>query len=263
MTKTLAVRVARKWDEAEDICALELVDSVGGSLPAYDAGSHIDVRISSGIVRQYSLARAHSNGNSYEIAVLRDPKSRGGSAALCDSVSEGDLLQISEPRNCFSLVPAKHSVLLAGGIGITPILCMAETLHSTQRTFELHYCARSAGRMAFRQRIADSSLASHASFHLDDGAPVQKLDLAKTLGNPETGKHLYVCGPGAFLEFVRSAAKTSGWAHGNVHFEYFAAPSDRLEATSGVFEVVVASTGRSVVVAENESIVAALSRCGT
>jgi vanillate O-demethylase ferredoxin subunit len=255
------VRVIRKWREAEGIFGFELVDASGGSLPPFGAGSHIDVAVPGGIVRQYSLSRLFGARGSYEIAVLREPESRGGSATLCDSVKEGETLEISAPRNHFPLESASYTLLLAGGIGITPILCMAEHLAAQGSSFELHYCSRSPGRMAFRERIASSSFASRTFFHFDDGEPSQLLDPLAVFDSPEPGKHLYVCGPSGFLEYIRKAARDAGWRDANVHFEYFSPPADPAPAAAGSFEVQIASSGLTVTV-QDESIADALLRVG-
>src|SRR5258706_3747739 len=124
---TLRVRVARKATAAVDICTFELVSADDGSLPAFSAGSHLDVHLPNGLTRQYSLCNDPAESHRYLIGVLRDSVSRGGSRAMHDLVNEGDLLEISAPKNHFALAHgASRSLLLAGGIGITPILCMAE-----------------------------------------------------------------------------------------------------------------------------------------
>lgn len=261
MSDKRAVRVTRKWQEAEGIYGFELEDALGGSLPPFSAGSHIDVHVPGGFVRQYSLSRLQGERNDYQIAVLRDPESRGGSATLCESIKEGDTLEISEPRNHFPLQAGEHSLLLAGGIGITPILCMAEQLVVEGASFELHYCSRSPERMAFKERIARSRFASKTFFHFDDGEASQLLDPAGVFADPEPGKHLYVCGPSGFLEHIRSSARNAGWQDGNVHFEYFAPPADQRTAKGESFEVEIPSSGVSVAVGD-ETIVEALLRVG-
>ena len=149
MPTPLTVRVTRKQTEALDICTFELADVQGAALPAFGAGSHIDVQVPNGLTRQYSLCNDPLERHRYVIGVLRDPASRGGSTALHDHVNEGDVLRISAPRNHFPLTQhAQRSLLLAGGIGITPILCMAEMLAQTGAPFELHYCTRSRERTA-------------------------------------------------------------------------------------------------------------------
>ena len=222
MSSPIAVRVARKTTEALDICSLELVAVDGSALPAFSAGSHIDVQLPGGITRQYSLC---NNGEShrYVVSVLRDPASRGGSQAVHDQVQEGDQITISAPRNHFALAhDAKQHLLLAGGIGVTPILCMAERLAVTGGDFHMHYCTRSKERTAFLQHITDAAYADRVAFHFDDGDATQKLNLATTLATPRDGVHLYVCGPKGFMDAVLATARAQGWPEAQLHYEFFA-----------------------------------------
>ena len=174
----LNVRVERRTSEAEDICSYELVSADGSPLPAFSAGSHIDVHVGPNLVRQYSLCNPPHETHRYLIGVLRDPASRGGSQGMHESIHAGASLTISAPKNHFPLVEAKRSLLLAGGIGVTPVLAMAEALSAQGANFEMHYCARSPERTAFRERIASSPFAEQVHFHYDSGAAEQKLDLS-------------------------------------------------------------------------------------
>ena len=259
---TMAVRVARKQQEAVDICTYELVAQDGGALPAFSAGSHVDVHLPGGLTRQYSLCNDPTESHRYLIGVLRDPASRGGSAAMHDLVAEGQLLQISAPKNHFPLAhDASRHLLLAGGIGVTPILCMAERLANTGADFEMHYCTRSPERTAFHQRIAGAAFAPKVQFHFDNGAPEQKLNLAALLGAPASGVHLYVCGPKGFMDAVLNTAREKGWPEAQLHYEFFAGtvtPSD----SDASFEVQVASTGKIVVVPKDKTVVQALADAG-
>ena len=237
---TLAVKVLRKTVEAQDIVSFEFASTDGAPLPPFSAGSHIDVHIAPGLVRQYSLCNDPHENHRYQIAVLKDPQSRGGSVAVHAQINEGDVITISGPRNHFELAPAPHYLLFAGGIGVTPILCMAERLAKIDAGFDLHYSARSKERTAFYDRIATSTFADRAHFHFDDGA--DKLDLPAALQAAPPDTHLYVCGPGGFIDFVTSTAHAAGWGNDRVHFEYFGvAPQD----TTGdvAFDVKIASTG--------------------
>ena len=262
VTGGLRVRVASKSTEATDICSFELVEVDGRSLPAFSAGSHVDVDVADGITRQYSLCNDPAESHRYQIAVLRDAATRGGSAAMHDRVMVGDLLTISAPKNHFPLAhEAKKSLLLAGGIGITPILCMAERLAAIGADFEMHYCTRSADRTAFRDHILKSGFVDRVHFHFDDGDESQKLKLAPLLESAASDTHLYVCGPGGFLDFVRGCAKDQGWPDTRVHFEYFSAkPVDGHGDTA--FDVRLASSGRTVNVPIGCSIVQALASVG-
>lgn len=261
-SSTLNVRVARKWLEAPDICAIELVAEPGQVLPAFSAGSHIDVHLPGGLTRQYSLCNDPSENHRYQIAVLRDPASRGGSVAVHEQVQQGQLLQISMPKNHFALAhDARKHLLLAGGIGITPVLCMAERLANTGADFELHYCTRSRARTAFVQRIGNSAFASRVHWHFDDEAPAQKLDIDQTLAQPSSGLHLYVCGPKGFMDAVLRSARAQGWAEAQLHYEFFAAEVAS-SADANSFEVQLASTGKVVVVPPGVSVIQALAAEG-
>jgi vanillate monooxygenase ferredoxin subunit len=259
---SLSVRVARKAVEAQDICTFELVAVDGRPLPSFSAGSHVDVQLPGGLTRQYSLCNDPAESHRYLIGVLRDAASRGGSVAMHDQVQEGALLTISTPRNHFPLAhEAERHLLLAGGIGITPILCMAERLAIAGAAFEMHYCTRSPERTAFRKRITSSAYAPQVQFHFDDGAPAQKLDLDALLATPQAGAHLYVCGPKGFMDAVLGTARARGWPEAQLHYEFFAAD---VAPRSGddAFEVQLASSGRVIVVAKDSSVTQALSAAG-
>jgi ferredoxin-NADP reductase len=209
---TLTVRVARKWQEARDICGFEFVADDGSPLPRFDAGAHIDVHLPGGLVRQYSLCNDPRHGNRYRIAVLRDADGRGGSRAIHDEVRQGDTLRIGMPRNQFPLArDASHHLLLAGGIGVTPMLSMAEQLSAAGESFDLHYCARSLERMAFVEQINTAAFRDRTRLHVDDGDAAQRFDLPAALDAAPAGTHLYVCGPRGFMDAVLDAARARGW----------------------------------------------------
>jgi vanillate O-demethylase ferredoxin subunit len=262
VTGGLRVRIARKTAEAVDICSFELVEADGKPLPAFSAGAHVDVDVGNGLTRQYSLCNDPAESHRYQIAVLRDPATRGGSAGMHDRMNEGDLVTISAPKNHFPLAhEARKSLLLAGGIGITPILCMAERLAVTGADFEMHYCTRSQDRTAFHDRIRGSRYAPRVQFHFDDGDAAQKFDIAARLATPEPGTHLYVCGPKGFMDAVLATARDRGWPQAQLHYEFFSAdvaPS----AADESFEVQVASSGRIVVVPKDKTVVQALADAG-
>jgi vanillate monooxygenase ferredoxin subunit len=261
-TSTIQVRVARKRVEALDICTIELVEANGAALPAFSAGSHIDVELPGGITRQYSLCNDPSEGHRYLLGVLKDPATRGGSRTMHEVVKEGDTLRISTPKNHFALAhDASRHLLLAGGIGVTPILCMAERLAVLGGEFEMHYCTRSKERTAFVERIGASSFADKVNFHFDDGAPEQKLDVGGLLATPQPSTHLYVCGPKGFMSAVLDSARAMGWPEAHLHYEFFSADVVK-SGTDGSFEVKLASSGQLVVVASNQTVVQALAAAG-
>jgi vanillate O-demethylase ferredoxin subunit len=257
----IAVKVLRKTQEALDIASFELARPDGAALPAFSAGSHIDVQVPGGLTRQYSLCNDAAEQHRYRIAVLRDANSRGGSAGMHGAVKEGDTLLISEPRNHFPLVHAQRTLLLAGGIGVTPLLSMAQRLATLGADFTLHYSTRSAERTAFRDEIAASAYADRVQFHFDDGDAAQKLQLRDLLAKPDAGTHVYVCGPAGFIAWVVDTAKELGWPPEQVHLEYFgAAPQET--AGDGAFQVKIASSGASYEVAADQTVVQALQAHG-
>ncbi|MDE1182597.1 PDR/VanB family oxidoreductase [Paraburkholderia sp.] len=259
----LKVKIVRKVAECTDICTFELADPAGGTLPGFSAGSHIDVYMRRGLVRQYSLCNDPRETHRYLIGVLRDPKSRGGSRTMHDEIEEGDLIEISAPKNHFALAHSvqQRSLLFAGGIGVTPILCMAERLSNVGADFEMHYCSRSVDRTAFVDRIRNSEYSDHVHFHFDDGAEEQRLNLPPLLSFPSQDSHLYVCGPTGFMEYVIKAALTMGWSDENVHREYFAAvPQDSINDSA--FQVKIASSGKVFQVPVGKSIATVLAESG-
>jgi vanillate monooxygenase ferredoxin subunit len=250
--KTL--KVAAKKREADDIVSFELIDPAGEPLPRFTAGAHIEVEIAPGLVRQYSLCNDPREQHRYLIGVLREPASRGGSAALVDTVEPGALVRTGEPRNHFSLDPsATRVVLMAGGIGITPILCMAEYLATKSTPFELHYCTRSRARAAFCDRISGSIFSKRTCFYFDDAPRSMPLDLSKTLKQPGPEDHLYVCGPNGFIKAVLGEAVRAGWRHEQLHKEFFTPTADA-PCADDAFEVEIASTGTRFTVPTNRSV---------
>lgn len=254
---TLSVLVQRRLVEAEDICSFELVCADGALLPAFTAGAHIDVHMGASLIRQYSLCNDPSEQHRYCIAVLREQQSRGGSLAMHEMIQEGQILTIGSPRNHFPLVPAKHNLLIAGGIGITPILAMVKKLHGEGSTFEMHYCGRSALRMAFIHELTKSSFKDAVHVHVDDGKGYDQFDANAVLSAPQPETHLYVCGPGGFMNHVLETAKAFGWPDSQLHREYFAAsPADTSD--DGSFEVKLAKSGQCIEVPAKKTVLEVL-----
>jgi cytochrome P450/ferredoxin-NADP reductase len=220
--ETLTVRVVARHLAAQDIVAIELESTEGTPLPAFEPGAHVDVQVTGELLRQYSLSNDPATPDRYRLGVLLDPKSRGGSAAVHSRLHVGQTLEIGRPRNHFPLrMDAAHTVLFAGGIGITPILAMAHALHAAGRSFELHYCGRHAARLAFLDEL--QRFGGCVRLHLDDGTPAQHLQIDSVLAAPSPDRHLYVCGPNGFMDFVTHAAQRLGWAEDTVHLERFGA----------------------------------------
>jgi vanillate O-demethylase ferredoxin subunit len=259
----LTVHVARKRVEADNIVSFELVLAGGGELPAFSAGSHIDVEVRPGMVRQYSLCNPPGERDRYLIAVLREPRSRGGSVAMLDHLDEGQRIHISAPRNLFPLVgEARRIKLFAGGIGVTPILCMAERLANSGIPFSFHYANRSRSRAAFLERIRSSAFAGSVQFHFDDEVGGPMLDLQNAIGAATEDTHLYVCGPAAFIKSVLETAERAGWPSSQLHREYFVSSALEAAAPSGMFSVRIASTGKILTVPSGRTVVDVLAENG-
>lgn len=260
---TLNVKVVARREEATDILSFDLADAAGAALPPFSAGAHIDVHIGPGLIRQYSLCNDPADGRSYRIAVLKEAGSRGGSKALHERAHAGDMLEISAPRNHFALSQeARSSLLIAGGIGITPIMAMAECLSRAGSEFELHYCARTPARAAFRDQLVTSRFASRVAFHFDDGDEAQRFDIRTMLQRQPAQTHLYVCGPGGFMNAVLSAAREIGWSEEQLHYEFFGAEATTSAKDQQSFEVMLSSSGKRVRVPAEQSVVEALAAVG-
>lgn len=242
MDAKLDVVVKRIIQEATDIQTFEFVDPFGRELPRFTPGAHVDVHLPNGLVRQYSICSDAREPSRYVVAVLRAATGRGGSMSMHDDVHEGDTLSISIPKNHFPLrEDARRHVLIAGGIGITPMLAMARHLARSGADFTLHYCARSASHAAFHQLLCGEPFEAHTRFHYDGGDPSKGLDLRGLLAQVDEGTHVYCCGPTGLVKAVGAAS--AHWPDDTVHFEFFAAPGDVNEQPKDGFEVQIQSTG--------------------
>lgn len=217
----LRVRVSRKQQEAENICSLLLTREDGSELLGAAPGTHIDVYLPGGAIRQYSVCNAESDRGGYLVAVQKEQSSRGGSLAVHEKVEVGSILEISEPRNNFPLVGASRYLLIAGGIGITPIITMAERLAKDHADFEMHYCAKSTRQAAFLDRIKRSTFGPLVQFHYSEEGQASRIDLATVLDSMSPETHVYVCGPASLTEATLAAAEARGWRKEALHREYF------------------------------------------
>jgi ferredoxin-NADP reductase len=203
---------------AARINGYELVDPDGHDLPRFAAGAHISVRLSDVLVRDFSLWNDPAERERYCIAVLREGP---GSSQLHDCARVGDLIAGSPPRNNFPLAKeAERHLMIAGGIGITPIMAMVAELRRRHAEFRLHYCTRSPEETAFLDDLAVLAAQGFVQFHHDGGDPTKGLDLAATLRECRPGTHLYYCGPAGMM--TTAAAASAHWPPGTVHCEYFA-----------------------------------------
>jgi ferredoxin-NADP reductase/nitrite reductase/ring-hydroxylating ferredoxin subunit len=254
----LRVRVDAKWRAGDGVAGFALAP-LTGVLPTAQPGAHIDVHLPDGSVRQYSIVNAPGEDDRYIIGVKREPDSRGGSERLHEVVREGDVLAVSEPRNNFPLRrDADRTLLVAGGIGVTPLLAMAQALRHQGLEHELHYFGRSEEHLAFPDRLAQLGDAVRRHCGLDPGRTRDQL--TRVLGRYEPGRQVYVCGPGPMIEAVRELSAAAGWPVEKVHFEYFR--NTREIDKSSTFEVALARSCLTVEVGPGQTVLAAIRGAG-
>ncbi len=254
----LRVTVARKWQAANGIAGFRL-QAITGSLPTFQPGAHIDVHLPNGMSRQYSLTNGPGETDHYAVAVKREPESRGGSECLHESVQEGDVLAISAPRNNFPLRrDAVKTILIAGGIGITPMLSMAQTLRAQNLRFDLHCFAQSRAHVGFDDIL--STLAPSVTSHLGLDPDATGAAIRELLGNYSQAHHVYICGPGPMLEAARRIAEHSDWPEDAIHFEYFKNTNQIDDSSS--FEVALARSALTLQVPAGKTILDVLHENG-
>jgi tetrachlorobenzoquinone reductase len=250
------VRLTAIRPAAEDTNLYELTRPDGTPLPPADPGAHIDLNLPNGITRQYSLVMTCPLPDSYMLGIKRDPNSRGGSRYIFDELKVGQALTISAPRNHFPLAAdASHHVLIAGGIGITPIYAMTQRLCADGSAFDLHYAGRSRSQLAFLDELANFGF---AHIHCDDEHGGALLDLGSVVSKAPQGSHFYCCGPTPMLEVFR--AVTDAVPQERIHFEYF---SPQAEASkTGGFVVELARSGQEIFIPPGQSILETLREAG-
>ncbi len=254
------VVVAKKTIEADNMVSFELVDPAGAELPAFSPGSHIDVTLPSGMVRQYSLFNSAHERNHYLIGVWKDANSRGGSVALYQDVQVGDTLQVSTPRNRFEVPETTtRALLLARGIGVTPILSIADHLKARGIPFELHYLFAGGSPGSFKGMIEASAFAGDTTFYLEGAQP--PFNPATILADRPAETELFICGVDWWMEPIVKTAQQKGIDPALIHMERFGgkAPAPLLDK---VFEVKIASTGKTYKIPGDKSVSGALEERG-
>lgn len=243
-----------RW-EAQDILTFRLEAAGGNALPAFTAGAHVNVTVRPGLARSYSLFNDPEERGVYEIAVQLDAGSRGGSRAIHAQWRAGQVVEVSEPNNHFPLdESASHTILIAGGIGITPMLAMMARLDRLGRPWELHYAVKSMDRCAFADRLADRD---NVYLAVSDEGALPRLDIPRIVGSAKEGAHVYCCGPERMLNAVRDHGAVLG---SRLHYEYFSADTE--VATDGGYSLVLKKSGRSVEVQAGETMLDALLNAG-
>ena len=258
---TLKALVYAMRYEADGIVSVEFrPDAADVEFPAFEAGSHIDLHLPNGLVRSYSLCNPSSDSGRYVVGVLNDKASRGGSRYVHQQLRVGQVIDISPPRNNFELhEEAPRSVLVSGGIGVTPIWCMLQRLTTLGRPVDMVYCARTRKEAAFVESIAALSDKVSITWHFNDeagGIP----DLAKLLDGRGADTHYYCCGPTPMLDAFEKTCEALGLPQ--VHIERFAAVAVDPAATSTGFDVVCEKSGQTVQVPAGKSILDSLIDAG-
>ncbi|WP_454722197.1 MULTISPECIES: PDR/VanB family oxidoreductase [Cupriavidus] len=264
MHATYQIKVARIRAEATGIISLELVPAdASRPLPPADSGSHVDLLLADGLRRSYSLYRP-SDGASYGIAVQREDAGRGGSRHVHERIREGDALAISAPRNHFPLRAGNgNSVLVAGGIGITPIYAMLQTLAARGEQVRLIYCARSRAHAAFLRDIEQikeigNGRAARVETWFDDDAGTPDLRQLLAGGDPDAG--YYCCGPAGMLDAFEKACSALGYKHSFI--ERFGAQAPDPASQDADYEVELARSGRHLTVRAGQSLLDVLLKAG-
>ncbi|NHN87224.1 PDR/VanB family oxidoreductase [Acetobacter conturbans] len=256
--QTLSVKVGTA-EHLGDVLSFSLISEDGSPLPAWEAGAHVDLFLGDGLVRQYSLCGDPADRSCYRLAVLREAASRGGSQAVHDQVSPGQAMTIGLPRNLFPLAPeGEHTILVGGGIGVTPLIAMAYELYDRKRAFTLHYVARNP---VFATLLAEMPFADSVIVHDRSSKDTARFDLEAALKPTAANAvaHVYTCGPIGLMDAVFEAGHKLGYPDSLLHREAFSAQP----VTGGEgFTVLAAKSGVRVEVGADESIATALGKAG-
>ena len=251
----MKVRIRSAHWEADHIMGFRLEPLRGETLPPFTAGAHIEVSLQPGVKRSYSLLNDPSERDVYEIGVQLDPESRGGSQFVHEHWRPGQVIEVSEPRNLFALhEEARHTVLIAGGIGITPMLAMMARLEQLGRSWELRYAIRSRDRAAFLDRLEGRP---NVHLTIDDEPDSPRLDLKGLIATVAPDSHVYCCGPSGMLAAFREHGGPLG---DRMHFEYFA--SDAKAAVEGGYRLKLQRSGKVIEVPPGETMLDTLLAAG-
>jgi len=260
MDASLTLRLTAIRYEADGVLSFEFRDPTGASLAPFEPGAHIDVHLPNGLVRSYSLCNSSAETNRYVIAVARDAKSRGGSRVMHDTLRVGQNLKISQPRNHFPLNErAEKSVLIAGGIGITPMWCMLQRLEALQRDWKMIYAARGRTNAAFLGELLQMAQSHPGRVHLHFDQEQGLFDLEPAIASHvDKDTHVYCCGPVPMLQaFERLTAKLPPE---QVHLEYFQAKDTPV--TAGGVQIELARSKKILTVSEGKTVLDAVLEAG-
>ena len=243
--------------EANGIISVELVSATAEPLSPFSPGGHIDVFLKNDLVRQYSLMNNPAESDRYVFAVLLENAGRGGSAHVHKKLRVGDVIEVSNPRNNFALVESVPlQVFVAGGIGITPFMSMADYCQEHNLPFKLYYCARHPDSTAFTTLLADR-LGDDIHIHFDEGDRSKSIDLVEIF-NAHKGAQFYCCGPRGLMGAMESMADDKGEPLIIEDFNPASSSKNDTSNNSEGFDVVIASQDLTVRVEQGQSILDAL-----
>jgi len=258
---TQSVVISEKVQLTDEIVQFTFANNQDTPLAPFEAGAHIDIFLLPEVTRQYSLFNAWHHGEEYKIAIKMEMDGRGGSKHICKTFKVGDEVTVSNPRNHFALEKsARHYILMGGGIGITPVISLAEQLiEQGDASFELHYFARSEQDAAFSDYLNQERFNGRVFTHWDDGPEEQKLDLADKFAAVQEQTQIYMCGPQGFMSAIENACQH--WPEGSLKQEHFASAVSS-DAPKDPFNVRLQKSNIDVSVAENQSLSEALKEHG-
>jgi len=234
--------------------SLHLKAENGLSLPVYSPGAHIDIFIPNIGPRQYSLCTEECHGEYYEICVKLADDSRGGSRFLHQHIQAGDCLNISQPRNHFLLPTASRYLLFAGGIGITPLLAMAEHLAAQHIDFELHYYVSHAQEAAFTARCSAPLLADKVFLHNSQAQDSLRQVYPDSLRHPQADSKVIACGPDGFIQRLQDIMQQHRWQPAQLSFERFSHTILNNSDDAETFHIEINSSGQRFLIGPHQTI---------
>lgn len=255
----IALGIRRVINKSPRIKQYQLVAQAGDELPSFEAGAHLPIEVKLGngetLLRHYSILSSPLNKGGYEIAVQKEEVGRGGSKAIHESFQLGSVVQAFPPRSEFTLKQDDHhKVLIAGGIGITPMLSMLRQLSETGVSFEFHYAARSDADLAFKEEVL-ALAGEYAFFYVSEGVQAHRLDILALIQASKPHSHIYICGPLSLINSVRELTKAQGWEDSRVHYESF---GNANQMGNKAIEVRLKKSNQVITVDPKQSILEAL-----